>query len=41
MSVVADSHYVSIIDAVYENVVPWSEFPNDPSFPHYTQGSRV
>ena len=32
-----DSHYHSILDAVYVYVVPWSEFSIDPSYPHYPQ----
>ena len=27
----------STLDAVYVYVVPWSEFPIDPSYPHYPQ----
>jgi len=29
------SHYQSTLDAVYVYVVPWSEFPIVPSYPHY------
>ena len=35
MTVVSDSHYQSILDAVYLYEVPWSEFPTVPSYPHY------
>ena len=35
MTVVSDSHYQSTVDAVYVYVVPWSEFPIVPSYPHY------
>ena len=28
-------HYQSTLDAVYVYVVPWSEFPIVPSYPHY------
>ena len=35
MTVVSDSHYQSTLDAVYEYVVPWSEFPIVLSYPHY------
>jgi len=31
------SHYQSSLDAVYVYVVPWSEFPIVPSYPHYPQ----
>ena len=32
---VYDSHYQSTLDAVYVYVVPWSEIPIVPSYPHY------
>ena len=34
MTVVSDSHYQSTFDAVYVYVVPRSEFPIVPSYPH-------
>jgi len=37
MTVVSDSQYQSTLDAVYVYVVPWSEFPMVPSYPHYPQ----
>jgi len=36
-----DSHYQYTFDAVYVYVVPWSEFPIVPSYPHYPQGVGV
>jgi len=33
--------YQSTLDAVYVYVVPWSEFPIVPSYPHYPQHSHV
>ena len=35
----ADSHYQSTLDAVYVYVVPWTEFPIVPSYPHYQQAA--
>jgi hypothetical protein len=32
---------VTTHDAVYVYVVPWSEFPIVPSYPHYPHGSRT
>jgi len=37
VTVVSDSHYQSTLDVVYVYVVPWSEFPIVPSYPHYPQ----
>ena len=36
-SIVSDSHHQSTLDAVNVHVVPWSEFPIVPSYPHYPQ----
>ena len=41
MTVVSDSHYQSTLDAVYVYVVPWSEFPIVPSYPHYPHRCRA
>ena len=38
--VVSDSHYRSTLDAVYLNLVPWSEFPIVPPYPHYPHLAR-
>ena len=37
---VYDSPYQSTIDAVYGYVVPWSEFPIVPSYPHCPKFTR-
>ena len=37
VSIDFDSHYQSTLDAVYVCVMPWSEFPIVPSYPHYPQ----
>jgi len=40
VAVVSDSRYLSTLDAVYVYVVPWSEFPIVPSYPHYPHETR-
>ena len=40
MTVVSDSHYQSTLDVVCVYVVPWSEFPMVPSYPHYPHRLR-
>ena len=39
ITLVSHSHYQSTLDAVYVYVVPWSEFPIVPSYPHYPHGA--
>ena len=38
---VYDSPYQSTLDAVYVYIVPWSEFPIVPSYPHYPQSGSL